>query len=98
MGLDFDATITLCDHHLAAAGLSDCKAEAVEAVRQAVDRMDGAGWIDVEAQSYPPHCQGWVIVYPRGHCITPHSPQGWELQHQVEAVAMAAMVAVGAPF
>ncbi len=46
----FDATITLNDHHLAAAGLTGRKAEAVEAVRQAVERMEGAGWIGVDAQ------------------------------------------------
>jgi hypothetical protein len=35
MSLDFDATITLNDHHLAAEGLSGHIAEAVEAVRPA---------------------------------------------------------------
>lgn len=48
----FDATITLNDHHLDAAGLSGRQAEAVAAVRQAVEGMEGAGWIGVEAQSY----------------------------------------------
>jgi hypothetical protein len=66
----FDAVITLNDHHLAAAGLTGRKAEAVAAVRQAVERMDGAGWIDVEAQYFPPHLAGWVVVYPRGRCST----------------------------
>jgi hypothetical protein len=47
----FDTTITLNDHHLAAAGMTDRKAEAVEAVRRAVERMDGAHWIGVAAQS-----------------------------------------------
>jgi hypothetical protein len=61
---DFDATITFNDHHLAAAGLTCRKAEAVEAVREAVERMDGAGWIDVEPESYPPSAAGWVIVPP----------------------------------
>jgi hypothetical protein len=55
---DFDATITFNDHHLAAAGLTCRKAEAVEAVREAVERMDGAGWIDVEPESYPPSAAG----------------------------------------
>jgi hypothetical protein len=41
----FDATITLNDHHLAAASLADRPAEAVAAVRRALDRMDGAGGI-----------------------------------------------------
>jgi hypothetical protein len=37
----FDAVITLNDHHLEAAGLTG---------RQAVERLDGAGWIDLAAQ------------------------------------------------
>jgi hypothetical protein len=41
--MDFDAVITLNDHHLAAAGLSDLKTEAVAAVR-----MAGAGWMRTE--------------------------------------------------
>lgn len=60
--------------------------------------MDGAGWIDVEAFDFPPQCPGWVIVYPLGHCITPDTPYWRELQHEVEVVAMGAMVALGAPF
>ena len=98
MSLDFDATITLNDHHLAVAGLSDRRAAVVEAVRQAVDRMEGAGWIDVEALSYPLGCQGWVIVHPCGHCRTPDTLHWRELRHQVEAVAMAAVAAARAPF
>jgi hypothetical protein len=39
-----------------------------------------------------------VLVYPRGHCVTPDTPCWRELQHRVEAVAMAALVAAGAPF
>jgi hypothetical protein len=34
----FDATITLNDHHLEAAGLSGCKAQALAVVREAVER------------------------------------------------------------
>jgi hypothetical protein len=80
----FDATITLNDHHLEAAGLSGCKAQAIAAVREAVGRMEGAGSIDVEAESYPPGAAGWVIVYPRGRCVTPDTT-GWrELRHRVE--------------
>ncbi len=62
----FDATITLNDHRLGMAGMSDRRDEAVAAVRQAVERMDGAGWIDVEALDYPAHIPGWVILYPVG--------------------------------
>ena len=60
--------------------------------------MDGANWIDVEAQSYPPQCNGWVIVYPRGQCITPDTPSWRDLRHRVEEIATAVMVALGAPF
>jgi hypothetical protein len=95
---DFDATITLNDHHLAAAGLTSRKAEAVEAVRQAVERMDGAHWIGVDAQSYPQELPGWVIVYPRGWCVTPDTPEWEEVLHRVEAVVTAALVAAGTPF
>jgi hypothetical protein len=54
MPRDFEATITLNDHHLDTAGLSDRKCKAVAAVREAIARMEGAGWIDVEAESFPP--------------------------------------------
>jgi hypothetical protein len=54
----FDAVITLNDHHLEAAGLAGRAAEAVAAVRQAVERIDGAGWIDVAAQYFPPQLPG----------------------------------------
>jgi hypothetical protein len=42
----FDATITLNDHHHRDAGLSTRKADAVAAVRTAIERMVGAGWIE----------------------------------------------------
>jgi hypothetical protein len=54
---EFDATITLNDHHLSTSGLSG--PEAVIAVRQAIERMNGAGWIDVAAWSYPPR-HAWL--------------------------------------
>jgi hypothetical protein len=71
----FDATITLNDHHLAAAGLSDKPGEAVAAVRQAVQCMDGAGWIDVEAHYFPPTLPGWVILYARGQSVMPETAE-----------------------
>jgi hypothetical protein len=61
-------------HEAPAVTVSDRKHQAVAAVREAVERMDGAGWIDVEAQSYPPGASGWVIVYPQGRCTTPDTP------------------------
>ncbi len=92
----FDATITLNDHHLVAAGLAT--PAAVTAVREAVERMGGAGWIDVEAQTYPPGLPGWVIVYPQGHCIVPDAPAWCQLRRAVEEVAVAALVGAGKPF
>ena len=93
----FDAVITLNDHQLDAAGLTGRAGEAA-AVRQAIERMDGAGWIDVEAQSYPPGLPGWVVVYPRGRCSTPQTPAWCERRRQVEAAATAALMVAGAPF
>jgi hypothetical protein len=95
--VEFDATITLNDHHLTTSGLS--APEAVTAVRQAVERMDGAGWIDVAAWSYPPATPGWVILYPPGRAAAPPDRPEWqELRRQVEAIATAALVGAGAPF
>ena len=94
----FDAVITIGDHHLATAGLTGRSGEAAAAVREAVQRIDGAGWIDVEAQSYPPGLTGWVIVYPPGRSSTPHTREWCELRRQVEATATAALIVAGAPF
>lgn len=53
--VSFDATITIGYHHLRAAGVDpqQSSAAAVDAVRRAVARMDGANWIDVEAAGLP---------------------------------------------
>jgi hypothetical protein len=85
----FDATITLHDGHLAMAGLSG--PEAAAAVRRAVQGMEGAGWIDVEALSYPPHLPGWVVIFPAGRSGTPKELVWRDLLCQVEAVATAAL-------
>jgi hypothetical protein len=92
----FDATITLNDHHLERSGLS--APEAVAAVRQAVERMDGAGWIDVEAHSYPASLPGWVILYSRGQSAKSDTSAWRNLQREVETIATAALVGAGAPF
>jgi hypothetical protein len=97
MPCDFDATITINSHHLAAAGLSDRKYKGVAAVRGAVERMDGAHWIGVEAQSYLPELPGWVIVYPWGWCVMPDTPE-WGVRQRLEMVASSALTAAGAPF
>jgi hypothetical protein len=99
----FDATITFNDHHLDTAGLSDRKYKAVAAVQEAVAWMEGAGWIDVEAESYPPGGAGWVIVYPSGRRVTPDTLEWRELLHLVATVATSALTAsaltaAGAPF
>jgi hypothetical protein len=91
----FDATITLNDHHLATSGLSG--PEAVAAVRHAVECMDGAGWIDVEAQSYPATLPGWVILHPPGLFAAPDTSDWRDLQHTVEAMATAALAGAGTP-
>jgi hypothetical protein len=96
--MDFDATITLNDHHLAAASLTDRPAEAVAAVRRAVERMPGAGWINVEAHYFPPHTPGWVTLYLASHGAPPDTPEWQELQRSVERVAKAALVAAAVPF
>jgi hypothetical protein len=95
---EFDATITLNDHHLAAAGMTDRPPAAVAAGREGVRRMEGAGWIDVEAQSYPPHAPGWVIVYARGRSDIPDTPEWHNLRTRVETFVTAALVGAGVPF
>jgi hypothetical protein len=93
----FDATITIGHHHLIAAGLDPRQSDGVvDAVRSAVRRMDVANWIDVEAADFPPTCPGGVTVYPRGHSITPDTPQWLERRRQVEASVRAALIAVAA--
>ncbi len=80
----FDAVITLNDHHIALSGLSG--AEAIAAVRRAVEAMPGARQVRVEAESYPLHLPGWVLVYPirRGRSSYP-------LRRAVEDKATAAL-------
>jgi hypothetical protein len=94
----FDATIALNDRHLAAAGLTGRQAEAAAAVRRAVQRMDGAGYIDIEEQfARPPHWPGWVAVNPLGRSITPDTPEWREIWRTVEVTATAALMSAGAP-
>ena len=95
-GHGFDAIITLNDGHLLTANMSDRPAEAVAVVRRAIEAIPGAGWIDVEAQTYPPSLPAWVIVYPLGRAATPDTPDWHETRRLVEAVAMSALVAAGA--
>jgi hypothetical protein len=58
----------------------------------------GAAWVDVIAETYPPECQGWVLLRRRSRTDTPNTRAWREMQRTVEAVALAAMVAPGAPF
>jgi hypothetical protein len=96
---EFDATITIGAQRLEAAGLTTRCDEAAAAVRQAVERMDGANWIDVMATAIPIQTRyPMSVVYPRGCCLTPDTEEWRELQRTVEAVAAAALVAAGAPF
>jgi hypothetical protein len=97
--LPFDATITLGDHHLAAAGLDPQQRSAaiVDMVRSAVQRMDGANWIDVEAADFPQTCRGWVTLYPLGSSSTPDTLPWRELCHRVEETVKVALIAAAIP-
>jgi hypothetical protein len=77
--------------------MSDRPADAVDAVRQAVQRITGAGWIDVEALSYPPAIPGWVILYEPGRGSAPDITEWRDLHREVEAMATAALVGAGKP-
>jgi hypothetical protein len=95
----FDATITIGHHHMAAAGLDPRQAAgSVDAVRRAVQMMDGAGWIDVEAADFPAACCGWVMIYPRGRSITPDTAEWRERCRQVEEAVKATLIAAAASF
>jgi hypothetical protein len=97
--LKFDASITIGPHHFIAGGLEGRHKVVLDAVRKAVRAIEGADWIDVAAQNYPPECPGWVTLYQAGHSgPTPDTPALRDLHKNVEAVALAAMVAAGAPF
>ena len=91
----FDATITLNDHHLAAAGLDRTADVAIAAVRQAVGSIYGAGWIDVEAHSYPAKLAGWVILYSPGRAVAPDTADWRGLLRMVEGLATAALGRAG---
>jgi hypothetical protein len=93
----FDACITIGPHHLAAAGLEGRREVAVEAVRRAIEGIDGACCVDVVAETYPPDCQGWVILRRQRRGDSPDTAEWLELVRTVEAVAMSAMVAAGTP-
>ena|ERR1700712_2229020 len=93
--LGFDATIMLNDHHLAAAGLAHTPDVAIAAVRQAVGSIDGAGWIDVEAHSYPAELAGWVILYPPGRAVAPDIAAWRDLLRTVEGLATEALGRAG---
>jgi hypothetical protein len=97
--LEFDATITISDCHLIAAGLCGRGTEAVAMVRQAIEGITGAGWIDVVASDFPPSLNhSWIVIYPRGRCITPETPLWTELRRRVEETARTALLVAGAPF
>jgi hypothetical protein len=78
------------------AGLFGCPADAVAAVRTAIGHMDGAGWIDVEAHSYPRHLGEWVVLYRPGRDDRPETPEWRTLQQKVEQTALAALEIAGA--
>lgn len=67
-------------------------------MQRAIEGIEGAGCVDVIAETYPPECQGWVILRRSGHGDSPDTPAWLELLPTVETLAMAAMVAAGTPF
>ena len=95
----FDAVITL--HKRPPRGrrsFSGREADAVAAVRAAVEAMEGACSIDVEAYSFPTQLDDLVVLYPQDQY---DRLQGWELEtlhRKVEEVALAALQDVGLPY
>ncbi len=72
--MNWDASIDIGSAHLE----PGCSApgEVVQRVRQAVERMPGAGSISV-AWWGPVSAKEWLRVYPRGQYLEPEGPE-WE--------------------
>jgi hypothetical protein len=94
----FDAVITLHKRHLVAAGLSGRDADAVAAVRTAVEAIEGACAIDVETYPFPIRSVDWVVLFPKGESDRLRTLQSGALQRRVEDVALAALESVGPPY
>jgi hypothetical protein len=60
--------------------------------------MAGAGWIDVEAHSYPANLPDWMILYRPGRGAPPDMSAWHELRHAVETMATAALTGAAVPF
>jgi hypothetical protein len=90
----FDATITLNVRRLAVAELSNRPTAAVAAVREAVERMEGARQIDVGVQAGAQQLE-WMAVYPPGGCTTPDTPAWRDRLRQVKSVVTAALKTAG---
>jgi hypothetical protein len=61
--------------------------QGFKAVRHGVRAMEGADWIDVAAQNYPPECPGWVTLYQHGQGGDTPDTRAWrETRQTVEAV------------
>ncbi len=83
----WDASIDIGPAHLE----PGCPApgEAVQRVRQAVERMPGAGAVSV-AWCGPIPAKGWLRVYPRGQYLEPEGPEWERVRRQVQrTVALA---------
>jgi hypothetical protein len=86
--MNWDASIDIGSAHLE----PGCPApgEAVQRVRQAVERMPGAGSISVAWCGAVP-AKGWLRVYPRGHYLEPEGPE-WEcVRRQVQRIVALAL-------
>lgn len=81
----FDATIDLLGHHLDDAGIPPNRSqEALEAVRDAVCGLPGAGWVDIAYQGRlsPTLCRSigdrWITLYRPGSAKAQEGPE-WNL-------------------
>jgi hypothetical protein len=91
----FDAVITLHKRHIVAAGLSGRDADAIDAVRTAVEAMDGAAIIDVETYPFPTRLADWVVLYPK---VDVDALSMQTLRQSVQMIALEALQAVGQPY
>lgn len=88
--IEFDVTVGLCAWHLRGRADAD-PTGAVAAIREAIERLPGANWIDVEFWGPCSATANWVQVYPRGRCFTPDGSSWRRLKDDVERLALAAI-------
>ncbi len=85
--MNWDATIDSVAAHLEPGRTTP--GEAIERVRQAVERIPGAGAISV-AWCGPVPAKGGLRIYPHGQYLEPEGPEWESVRRQVQhTVAMA---------